>query len=129
MKEGKEVRVEVHAAKRLRLSRRHQVPRNLAEKKNEIGIATGLAWTEVGGQVLTTEATLMQGKGRLTLTGKLGDVMQESGQAAMSYVRSRAVSLGLSRDFYRNIDIHIHVPKARSPKMALPRESPCARPS
>ena len=64
-----------------------------AEKKNEVGITTGLAWTEVGGQVLTTEAALMHGKGRLTLTGKLGDVMQESAQAAMSYVRSRTVGL------------------------------------
>jgi ATP-dependent Lon protease len=88
----------------------------LAEKKNEIGLATGLAWTEVGGQVLGTEATLMEGKGRLTLTGKLGDVMQESAQAAMSYVRSRASSLGLMKDFYRHIDIHVHVPEGSIPK-------------
>jgi len=87
-----------------------------AEKKNEIGLATGLAWTEVGGSVLTTEATLMQGKGRLTLTGKLGDVMQESAQAAMSYVRSRTSSFGLPRDFYRHIDIHVHVPEGAIPK-------------
>src|SRR5258708_11865060 len=76
------------------------------EKQNEIGLTTGLAWTEVGGSVLATEATLMEGKGRLTLTGKLGDVMQESAQAAMSYVRSRSNLLGLPRDFYRTIDIH-----------------------
>jgi ATP-dependent Lon protease len=91
------------------------------EKKNEIGLTTGLAWTEVGGQVLTTEAGLMHGKGRLTLTGKLGDVMQESAQAAMSYVRSRTASLSLAHDFYRNVDIHIHVPEG-----AIPKDGPSA---
>ena len=92
-----------------------------AEKKNEIGFATGLAWTEVGGTVLATEATLMEGKGRLTLTGKLGDVMQESAQAAMSYVRSRSGQFGLAKDFYRNIDIHVHVPEG-----AIPKDGPSA---
>jgi ATP-dependent Lon protease len=92
-----------------------------AEKKNEIGLATGLAWTEVGGSVLATEATLMQGKGRLTLTGKLGDVMQESAQAAMSYVRSRTANFGLPRDFYRHVDIHVHVPEG-----AIPKDGPSA---
>jgi len=87
-----------------------------SEEKNEVGLATGLAWTEVGGQILHIEATTMQGKGKLILTGKLGDVMQESGQAAMSYVRSRAVRLGLEADFYRNIDIHIHIPEGSIPK-------------
>ena len=87
-----------------------------AEKKNEIGLATGLAWTEVGGSVLSTEATIMQGKGRLTLTGKLGDVMQESAQAAMSYVRSRTATFGLPRDFYRHIDIHCARPRGRHSK-------------
>jgi ATP-dependent Lon protease len=91
------------------------------EKKNEVGLATGLAWTEVGGQVLTTEATLMQGKGRLTLTGKLGDVMQESAQAGMSYVRSRSHLFGLSHDFYRHLDIHVHVPEG-----AIPKDGPSA---
>jgi ATP-dependent Lon protease len=86
------------------------------EKKNEIGLTTGLAWTEVGGEVLSTEATLMQGKGRLTLTGKLGDVMQESAQAAMSYVRSRSHMFGLPKDFYRHLDIHMHVPEGSIPK-------------
>jgi ATP-dependent Lon protease len=86
------------------------------EKHNEIGLTTGLAWTEVGGTVLSTEATIMEGKGRLTLTGKLGDVMQESAQAAMSYVRSRSAQLGLAKDFYRNIDIHVHVPEGSIPK-------------
>ncbi len=91
------------------------------EKYNEIGLTTGLAWTEVGGSVLSTEATLMEGKGRLTLTGKLGDVMQESAQAAMSYVRSRSHLLGLPRDFYRTIDIHVHVPEG-----AIPKDGPSA---
>jgi ATP-dependent Lon protease len=91
------------------------------EKHNEVGLTNGLAWTEVGGSVLTTEATLMEGKGRLTLTGKLGDVMQESAQAAMSYVRSRAGTLGLEKDFYRTMDIHMHVPEG-----AIPKDGPSA---
>ncbi|MGB8802568.1 MAG: endopeptidase La [Candidatus Acidiferrales bacterium] len=93
----------------------------LAEKKNEIGLTTGLAWTEVGGEVLSTEATLMQGRGRLTLTGKLGDVMQESAQAAMSYIRSRSHSFSLPKDFYRHLDIHMHVPEG-----AIPKDGPSA---
>ncbi len=92
-----------------------------AEKKNEIGAVTGLAWTEVGGQILTTEVTIMEGRGKLTTTGKLGDVMQESAQAAMSYVRSRAHTLGLPRDFYRRLDIHVHVPEG-----AIPKDGPSA---
>ncbi len=87
-----------------------------AEEKNEVGLATGLAWTEVGGQILNIEATLMQGKGKLLLTGKLGDVMQESAQAALSYVRSRAARWGLDADFYRRVDIHIHIPEGSIPK-------------
>ncbi|MFZ3215585.1 MAG: endopeptidase La [Candidatus Acidiferrales bacterium] len=92
-----------------------------AEKKNEIGLTTGLAWTEVGGEVLSTEATLMQGRGRLTLTGKLGDVMQESAQAAMSYIRSRSHLFSLPKDFYRHLDIHMHVPEG-----AIPKDGPSA---
>jgi len=92
-----------------------------AEKKNEIGAAVGLAWTEVGGQILTTEATLMEGKGKLTITGKLGEVMQESAQAAMSYIRSRAHQFGLPRDFYRNLDVHVHIPEG-----AIPKDGPSA---
>ncbi len=93
----------------------------LAAKSNEVGLVTGLAWTEVGGQVLSTETTIMQGKGRLTLTGKLGDVMQESAQAGMSYVRSRSHLFGLSKDFYRHLDIHVHVPEG-----AIPKDGPSA---
>jgi ATP-dependent Lon protease len=93
----------------------------LAAKSNEVGLVTGLAWTEVGGQVLSTETTIMQGKGRLTLTGKLGDVMQESAQAGMSYVRSRSHLFGLPKDFYRHIDIHVHVPEG-----AIPKDGPSA---
>ena len=92
-----------------------------AEQSNEIGIATGLAWTEVGGEILVTEATLMPGKGHLTLTGKLGEVMQESAQAAMSYVRSKAEEFGIPKDFHRHSDVHIHVPEG-----AIPKDGPSA---
>jgi len=92
-----------------------------ADKKNEVGATVGLAWTEVGGSILTTEAAVMEGKGKLQTTGKLGDVMQESAHAAMSYVRSRAHLLGLQRDFYRNVDIHVHVPEG-----AIPKDGPSA---
>jgi len=92
-----------------------------ADKKNEVGAVTGLAWTEVGGQILTTEATTMEGRGKLSTTGKLGDVMQESAHAAMSYLRSRAHLFGLPRDFYRHLDIHVHVPEG-----AIPKDGPSA---
>jgi ATP-dependent Lon protease len=91
------------------------------QKKNEVGSAVGLAWTEVGGQILTTECSLMEGKGKLTITGKLGEVMQESAQAAFSYIRSRALTLGLPRDFYRNLDVHLHIPEG-----AIPKDGPSA---
>jgi ATP-dependent Lon protease len=119
--EGKTYKEEVTAE---RVTEHLGVPRfrpSMAEETNEVGIATGLAWTEVGGELLVTEATLMTGKGKLTLTGKLGDVMQESAQAALSYVRSRASFLNLPEDFHSKIDIHVHVPEG-----AIPKDGPSA---
>jgi len=93
----------------------------IAEKADEIGVATGLAWTPTGGDIIFVEATLVPGKGNLILTGRLGDVMQESARAALTYARSRAESLGMPKDFYEKADVHIHVPAG-----AIPKDGPSA---
>ncbi|MEN6374486.1 MAG: endopeptidase La [Smithella sp.] len=91
------------------------------EGKNEIGLTIGLAWTEVGGELLSIEASIMEGTGKMVMTGKLGDVMQESVQAALTYIRARAEQFGLPKDFYKEIDIHVHVPEG-----AIPKDGPSA---
>jgi ATP-dependent Lon protease len=99
-------------------------PKFLREKEmesNEVGVATGLAWTPVGGEVLFVEATVMKGKGGLTLTGQLGDVMKESAQAALSFIRSKSAEFHLAEDFFTNLEIHVHVPAG-----AIPKDGPSA---
>jgi ATP-dependent Lon protease len=91
------------------------------EESNQIGLTTGLAWTEVGGELLAIEASIMEGTGRMVMTGKLGDVMQESVQAALTYIRARAEKFGLPKNFYKKIDIHVHVPEG-----AIPKDGPSA---
>ncbi len=120
-KDGKKEKVVINAEKVTELLGTAKFRDTTTDRMNEIGATTGLAWTEVGGQILTTECILMEGKGKLTVTGKLGDVMQESAQAAFSYVRSRALTLGLTRDFYRNLDVHLHIPEG-----AIPKDGPSA---
>ena len=91
------------------------------ERKARVGVANGVAWTETGGDLLTIEVSILPGKGEIQMTGKLGEVMRESGHAALSYARARAVKLGLDKWFYRDIDIHVHVPEG-----AIPKDGPSA---
>jgi ATP-dependent Lon protease len=99
----------------------HRFNHGIIEEQDSVGVVTGLAWTETGGELLNVEAAVLQGKGKLTITGKLGEVMQESAHAAVTYARSRASLLGLEHDFFQNVEIHIHVPEG-----AIPKDGPSA---
>ncbi|MCC6503149.1 MAG: endopeptidase La [Deltaproteobacteria bacterium] len=121
LKKGSETRVVVTMKTLPKYLGVPQYSYGTVEGNNEIGVATGLAWTEVGGELLAIEVALVQGRGKLIITGKLGEVMQESAQAAMTYIRSRANELGLEKDFYQKFDIHIHVPEG-----AIPKDGPSA---
>jgi ATP-dependent Lon protease len=112
--EARKTRVTPAVVKRLLGVPRYRFGR--AEEENQVGVCTGLAYTEVGGELLQTEISVTPGKGKLQVTGRLGEVMQESANAAMSYVRSRAKQLGLTRDFSSKVDVHIHVPEGATPK-------------
>ncbi len=121
LKKGRETKVVVTMKSMPKYLGVPQYRYGTVEANNEIGVATGLAWTEVGGELLAIEVALVPGRGKLIITGKLGEVMQESAQAAMTYIRSRATELGLEKDFYQKFDIHIHVPEG-----AIPKDGPSA---
>lgn len=119
--EGEEAPIKVTKANLKDFLGRPKFTEKKAEKKPQVGLATGMAWTEVGGDILPTEVTILKGKGKLILTGQLGDVMQESAQAGLSYIRSRAQNFKLEEDFYEKDDIHIHLPEG-----AIPKDGPSA---
>jgi ATP-dependent Lon protease len=112
--EGEELKVNATKVRQYLGTERFQ--RHDKDMVDQVGVTNGLAWTSVGGEMLMTEVSVVPGRGKLLITGKLGDVMQESAQAAMSYVRSRAKLLGLSQDFSERIDVHVHVPEGATPK-------------
>jgi ATP-dependent Lon protease len=115
-REGKVSKVTVNARNLDKYLGVRRYSYGIAEKVNQVGQVTGLAWTEVGGELLTIETAVLPGKGKTTTTGKLGEVMQESIQAALSVVRSRARALGIAEDFYQKCDLHIHLPEGATPK-------------
>jgi ATP-dependent Lon protease len=121
VKEGRSIEVHVGPETIFELLGKPKYRARRKNQESEIGVATGLAWTEVGGELLETEVGLMPGKGKLTLTGKLGEVMQESARAAVSYLRSRSEIFGLEPDFNESLDIHLHVPEG-----AIPKDGPSA---
>ena len=121
VKKGKETRVRLNQKRLEKYLGPAKYRVSKAEREDKVGVVTGLAWTDMGGELLATEVTILPGKGKLTITGKIGDVMQESAHAAMSYVRSRAEELGLEKDFYQKIDVHIHIPEG-----AIPKDGPSA---
>jgi len=121
LKRGKDRKIKITGKRVQTLLGAHKYRHNKQEESDQIGISTGLAWTQVGGEILTIEAAIMTGTGKMTITGKLGDVMQESARAAMSYVRARAALLGLPPKFYSEIDLHVHVPEG-----AMPKDGPSA---
>ena len=121
VKKGKDTRVRLNQKRLEKYLGPAKYRVSKAEQEDKVGVVTGLAWTDMGGELLATEVTILPGKGKLTITGKIGDVMQESAHAAMSYVRSRAEELGLEKDFYQKIDVHIHIPEG-----AIPKDGPSA---
>ncbi len=121
VEKGKEHKVRVDASGITQYLGQPQFRYGISETQSQVGVVTGLAWTDKGGELLTIETTILPGKGRLQITGKLGDVMQESAKAALSYVRSRAEILGLPKYFYDKVDIHVHVPEG-----AIPKDGPSA---
>ncbi|RME26025.1 MAG: endopeptidase La [Deltaproteobacteria bacterium] len=116
VKEGRGIKVRITASSIPRYLGVPKYRRSQLEDEDKVGLTNGLAWTEFGGELLQTEVTTMPGKGKLIITGKLGEVMQESAQAAMSYVRSRAEAFGIDPKFYEHLDVHIHVPEGATPK-------------